>query len=223
MTGGHETPLYYAYAVQSGERRLFKRIGRSNKRPQWQELNVQGKITDPLPYPASRIVDSVWKGPVFVNPYRPGELYVLTETGVRVSQNGGASFDADAVLTQLVTGGSAYPLTPGFSGGDGTGVRFANRSDLNPMGALSDVAFLRDDPGVAAACSPYTGLFYKSNGKWTDLNSFIGRPVAPISSVAIDTTTIYFATEGRGVFRLIGYQNAERWLWAKRRAQSSRP
>jgi hypothetical protein len=136
---------------------------------QWLELNGQGNITDPQPYPPSRIVSSMWKGRVFVNLYCRGELYVLTEAGVQVSDDEGSSFVPDTALTQLVTSAGTYPLTPGFSGGGGRGVRIANRSDRNQMGALADMAFLRDDPDPVAAVSPYTGLFYKSAGDWQDL------------------------------------------------------
>jgi hypothetical protein len=91
------------------------------------------------------------------------------------------------------------------------------------MGALADMAFLREDPGVAVACSPHTGLFYKSCGRWLDLTSFLVSPRTPISSVAIDSSSIYFATESRGVFRLIGYDQAARYLWAKKLLQRLRP
>jgi len=218
VTGGHDNPLYFALASDaSGKLKLFKQNGWANGRTQWQELNVQGRIADPRPYPDSRILsdDHLWKGPVFVNPYNRDEIFVLTTGGVRVSQNGGAEFTLDKPLTALVNGGGAYPLTPAFPGGDPTGVRKANRSDLNAMGALADLAFLREDPSVAVASSPYTGLFYRSGGQWLDLAPFLPAIRTPISSVAIDTSSIYFATEGRGVFRLIGYSRAARYLWAK--------
>ena len=168
---------------------------------------MQGKITDPKPYPPGQVVTSVWKGPVFVNPYNSDELYVLTESGVKYSNDAGATFSTDSRLTQLITGNNAYPLTPGFTGGDRSGVRIANRSDRNQMGALADMAFLRDDPTLVVSVSPFTGLFYKKSGHWRDLSSYLMKPLTPISSVAIDSSTIYFATEGRGVFRLIGYRN----------------
>ena len=86
-----------------------------------------------------------------------------------------------------------------FPGGDDTGVRKANRSDLNAMGAVADMAFVRGNPSVAVACSPFTGLFYKpAAGSWVNLNTFLVTPRTPISSVAIEASTIYFAYEGRG-------------------------
>lgn len=87
------------------------------------------------------MVDSVFKGPVFVNPYNSAESYVLTATGIQVSENSGTSFAPDAKLTQLVTDSSAYPLFPGFSGDIDDNVRKTNRCNLNPMGALHQHGF----------------------------------------------------------------------------------
>jgi hypothetical protein len=217
VTGGHDNPLYFVLAIQRKLPKLFKENGWANGKVQWQELNVQGKLSDPQPYPFSNIPgDSLlYKGPIFVNPYNRDEIFVLTASGVRASKNGGSSFEPDAALTALVSGGNAYPIGSGFPGGDSSGVRIANRSSRNAMGALADVAFLRDNPDIAVACSPFTGLFYRSSGKWLDLSSFLISPKTPISSVAIDPSTIYFATEGRGLFRLIGYDRAGFYLWAK--------
>jgi hypothetical protein len=77
-TGGHDNPLYFALAIQSGKPKLFKQNGWANGKTQWQELNVQGKISDPQPYPESGILidTALWKGPVFVNPYNRDEIYV---------------------------------------------------------------------------------------------------------------------------------------------------
>ncbi len=213
VSGGHANPVYYAYTRQAGQGHLYRHgVG-----SQWQELNVQGKIADPTPYSDSQMVDSVFKGPVFVNPYNPAELYVLTATGVRVSEDSGTSFNPDTQLSQLITGNSTYRLLPGFAGDKAYNVRFTNRFNLNPMGALTSMAFRRDKPDTLVAASPYTGIFYKEGGgAWTDLNSFFPNPIAPISSVAIDSESIYFATEGRGIFRLIAYQNAGLYLWLQR-------
>ena len=86
-------------------------------------------------------------------------------------------------------------------------------------GTLSDMAFLRDDPGGTVD----GGLFYKSKDKWQDLRSFLIGPTMTISSVAIDPTSIYFATEGRGVFRLIAYQNASFYIWLRGLSRRMRP
>jgi len=209
VAGGHANPVYFAMATQRGSIKLFKKGGETRGKRQWLELNVQGKLSDATPYPVSGIVADpvLWKGPVFVNPYNADELFVLTSNGVQVTTTGGQSFASDVKLTALVTGSGSYQIGSAFSGGDTSGVRQANRSDRNAMGALSDMAFLRQDPSIAVASSPFTGLFYRKYNAWLDLNAYIPSPRTPISSVAVDSSTLYFATEGRGVFRLIGYSN----------------
>jgi hypothetical protein len=209
VTGGHANPVYFAMATQGGSVKLFRKGGAATGANQWLELNVQGKLSDPKPYPNSGILadPSLWKGPVFVNPYKADEIFVLTSNGIQVSNTQGESFAVDANLTALVTGSGTYAVGSVFSGGNSAGVRQANRSALNGMGALSDMAFLREDPTIAVASSPFTGLFYRKNNKWLNLSSYLLTPRAPISSVAVDPSTLYFATEGRGVFRLIGYSN----------------
>jgi hypothetical protein len=213
VAGGHVSPVYYVYAMQNGQGRLYRQPSNG----QWQEVNVLGNISDPTPYPNSQMVDSVYKGPVFVNPYNSAEIYVLTATGTQYSEDSGSSFQQDTQLTQFLTAGSTYPLSPGFAGDVGTNVRMTNRFDRNPMGALADMAFRSDKPSVIVAASPYTGVFCKCGGGWTDLNQFFDNPIAPISSVAVDSEDIYFATEGRGLFRIIGYQNAPFYSWLSMR------
>ena len=75
-------------------------------------------------------------------------------------------------------------------------MRKTNRCNLNPMGALTSMAFRRDKPDIVVAASPYTGIFCKCGSTdRTRLNSFFPNLIAPISSVAGDADSIYFATE----------------------------
>ena len=213
VAGGHVNPVYYVYALQHGQGHLYRQ-----NNGQWQEVNVLGNITDPTPYPNSQMVDSVYKGPVFVNPYNSAEIYVLTAAGIQASENSGASFTTDTQLTQLLTAGGSYPLSPGFSGDAANNVRMTNRFNLNPMGALTSMAFRSDKPSVIVAASPYTGIFCKCGGSaWTNMNTFFPNLIAPISSVAVDSNSLYFATEGRGLFRIIGYENAPFYDWLSTR------
>jgi hypothetical protein len=214
VAGGHAHPTYYVYADQSGELKLFKSTTALslNHPTQWQELNVQGNIQDAKPYPNSQLLVAAQDaaiphsyGPAFVNPYNLiGEIYALTGTGVRVSNDGGASFKPDPVLTSLITGNGKYPLTGTFAGGDSTGVRIASRAVF--LGTLSDMDFCRTDPSLAVAASPFTGVFYRDKQRqWHDLSSTLPTPHAPVSSVRIDCQAIYVGTEGGGVFRITGF------------------
>lgn len=77
------------------------------------------------------------------------------------------------------------------------------------MGTLSDMAFLRDNPQAVCASSPFTGVFYNSgDGVWRDLTRYLPGPFTPVSALGIDCEGIYVGTEGRGLMRITGYDNA---------------
>ncbi len=208
VSGGHAHPIFYVYAVQSGQPKLFKGSGLPPPNlTQWEELNVQGNVLQPKPFPPSGMLTGGMNGPAFVNPYNPYQIYALTGTGVQVSTDGGFSFQQDTILTSLLTGDGKYPLVGAFAGGNGAGVRIASRGV--GVGTLADMGFYRNNPNVAVAASPFTGVFYKdSSGKWHDLGQFLPRPFSPVSAVRMDCDAIYVATEGQSVMRITGYRNA---------------
>jgi hypothetical protein len=127
MSGGHTTPTFFVLAaLAGGGDHLYKTTGSpiSPDLTTWSELNVQGGVLQPKPWPDSGILDgSQTYGPVFPNPFNPAEVYVLTSTGVRVSEVGGLSFQTDTELTNLITANGKYPLTGQFAGGNSLGVR----------------------------------------------------------------------------------------------------
>lgn len=183
VAGGHSAPQYYVY----GNGQLFKRTG-SGIPSTWQPLSVQN------------VLERSQYGPAFVNPYDPNHLFLLTADGIKVSVDGGQSFRTDDVLTALVTDSGKFPLQAGFTGGNGTDILQA--SNGSPMGTLSHMAFDSNTPHAVVAASPYTGVFYsKGDGVWRSLWS----PHTSVSSVGIDAGSIYVATEGRGVVRIVGY------------------
>ena len=120
--------------------------------------------------------------------------------------NGGNRFDADNGLTDLLTGHGKYPLTGTFGGGNGDGVRIASRAVA--LATLSDMDFCRDNPKLAVASSPFTGVFYRSElGQWHDLSSQLPRPASPVSAVRMTCNEIYATTEGGGTFRITGFRS----------------
>ena len=205
VSGGHANPNYYLLAEQGGEAKLYKAEGEANS-TYWQELNVQGNVLQKLPWPASNILTgSKASGPVFVNPYDPTQLYVLTSQGVRVSTNSGFSFSTDSVLTNLITASNKYSLTGNFVGGDGENVRQSTRAV--PLGILSDMGFCRYNPKLAVAASLFSGVFFKDESDaWHDLTSLLPQPHGQVSSVRMDCEAIYVATEGGGIYRITGYR-----------------
>jgi len=193
VSGGHAKPTFFVYAVQSAAGHLFK--GTSNL-ASWTEVTVPGNM----------LAGSATYGPVFVNPYNPLQIYVLTDGGVRVSQDGGQTFVLDSVLTNLITANGIYPLTGKFSGGDSFGVRIATRAVL--LGTLADMDFRRDDPRLAVAASAFSGAMFKDKaGKWHDLTPLLQKPLSSVSSVRIDCDAIYVSTEGGGTTQISNYEN----------------
>ena len=210
VAGGHAKPVVYVMTPPYTSSRLFKATG---VRPTpfgplttWTLLNVRGTVLDPTPFPASGILDgSGTFGPVFVNPYNADELYVLTNAGVMVSENGGFSFKPDTALTQLIQGRGKYQLTGIFSGGDFATAKLGSRAVA--MGTLANVSFYRGNPRIAVAASPFTGVFFKDEaGAWHDLSGILPQPVSSVSDARLDGANIYVSTEGAGVIEILDYR-----------------
>jgi hypothetical protein len=210
VTGGHSSPLFLVLANQGGALRLFRSLGGPpfQQLSQWLELNVQGNVLQPQPYPASQVLDGALLGPVFVNPYDFYEIYVLTGTGVRYSTTGGFSFSTDQDLTDLITAGGQYPLVGNFTGNNGPNIDltagYATPFGNQSHGSLSAMAFSRKRPGEVVAASPFTGVFFRqgSTAKWVDLSKSLPTPLAPITGLAINDYTIYVALKGRGLLAI---------------------
>jgi hypothetical protein len=193
VAGGHNSPIYYAYARETGGLALYKQVGSSGP---WQRLNISGLLGDGT------------YGPAFINPYDGNHLLALTYTGVKVSTDGGLSFRDDTVLTALLTGSGTYPLTGHFWLDLGTPL--SKGVGYGPvLSTLAHVSFMRDDPQQVVAASPFTGAFYAADGStWQNLNSYLPQPESVISAVGIDREAIYLATIGRDVVRIVDYQHA---------------
>ena len=192
VSGGHRSPTYFAYA----NGRLYRSEG-----SRWRILP---NLSDGHPF---EILPGNQFGPVFVDPFDPKVVFVLAKDGVKSSQDGGDTFTNDLELTRLITENGKYPVTVGELTGNGRGVVLATRA--NSSATLAQVAFDREHPGFAAACSPFTGVMVTDgHGKWKSLRKYLPSPLPPIVSIAIANDAIYCASEGRGVFRIVNYREA---------------
>jgi hypothetical protein len=197
VSGGHDSPIYYAYTEQGGGV-LYKR---SSPAAGWQPVLSGLMIGSPF-------------GPAFVDPYNADRLYVLTPSSVKVSLKGGTSFQDETVLTNLLTGAGKFLLPGVFFGLNGLNLPILGRA--NAMSTLSHMAFNRDRPGEVVAASPFTGVFYnRGDGTWLDLTASLPRPLSPVSSVGADYTGIYVGTEGRGIFRATTFHSLRLFLESK--------
>jgi hypothetical protein len=196
VAGGHAHPSYYLYADDSGTLKLFKRTGTlpPPNQTSWQPLNVSG------------LLDGAFHGPAYVNPYDPSRLLVLTDTGTKMSSDGGFSFQDAPVINSLITGSGRFPLTGSFAGGNNAHVVIGGKTSL---ATLVDVAFSREHPEEMLIASPFTGVFYSSgDGHWRDLSAYLPQPRTPVSAVGMDCEAAYVAMEGRSVVRIRGYRDA---------------
>ncbi|MGH9845423.1 MAG: WD40/YVTN/BNR-like repeat-containing protein [Blastocatellia bacterium] len=198
VSGGHTQTAIYVYAEQSGRVRLYRRASAQppTVKTTWVELTVPGNL-----------LTGSARGPLFVNPYSPNHLLVLTDVGVKVSINSGVSFQSDDVLTALITGSGKFRLTGSYWGGNDNNVIIAGRA--NPMATLAHVAFSRDTLREMVVAAPFVGVFYSDGDRWRDLTPALPRPRTPVSSVAIDAQSIYAATEGRSLVQITNYRGAK--------------
>jgi len=169
VSGSPAAPIYYSYGNDGSGLALSKWDG-----TKWNKLAV------------TNLMSSTSYGPAFVNPFDPKILYVITQTGILVSNNGGNSFTVDPVLTNLAKG----------------------LSGTQPLNTLSNIAFNYDNPTVHAACANWGGIFHRrKDGTWNNLSGLLPSPSSPIISVGIDNENIYVATDGRGLWKITNYKN----------------
>jgi len=208
-SGGHQNPVYYLYTENdlATERKLFRRSGAGAT---WKEIVAIG--SDLLPYPSHPVFGTTSYGPAFVNPYDRNHLLVITVKGIKVSHDGGTTFQDDPVLTALITGSGKYPLTGDYrlTGNFRVGRNVTIATRAAQFATLSQVAFYRDDPAKLAVAAPYTGGFYRDEacGYWQSLTPYLPRPFTAVSSVGIDHQGIYVAMEGRSIHRIGAYEFA---------------
>lgn len=211
VSGGHANPTYYILCVQNGNTRIFKRKKSDSN---WTSITTMNNLAiNPLVIGLDRDGYPVRTefGPIFINPFKPEQIYVSCKDGIYYSNDGGATaFTKDIKLTDLVAGTNpvtnkfSYPIDRAFSGGNGSGVCWSTQA--NGMCPLSSMSFNRTAPEQIAASSPFTGVFYKNGSKsWTNLSYLLPKPFTPVSSVNINTDGIFITTEGRGFLLIKNY------------------
>ena len=194
VSGGHLDPTIFILVADNNTFQIRKR---KSSETSWTLL----------PSPASRIVSRAQFGPLFVNPFDPSMIYVACTDGIYYYDKTQNLFLPETRLTELISENGKYSIAQPFNGGKGGPGEFTILGTrANAMGALSSMAFNPDNPDQIVCSSPFTGVFYKDGSKpWRDLSYLLPRPFTPISSLAFtSSSSIYVATEGRGLF-LIKY------------------
>ena len=151
-----------------------------------------------------------------MNPYDSRTIFAVAtdqahpEGAVFLSLNGGATFDADEVLTALLTNSGSYRLgiTDIIPLAAEVGSTFHGGQMFNP----SHIAFSPANSSYVAVCSPVTGVFFANTARgclgvrppspgpsWQTITPFLPNPYSYISAAGFDTGRLYVATQGRGL------------------------
>jgi hypothetical protein len=206
-SGGHTSTVFFVTAQdQQGTITLYKRsLGPGAGGLTWKPILTQIVRSAGTPY-----------GPVFVSPYDSRTIFAVAtdpahpEGAVFLSLNGGATFDADEVLTALLTNSGSYKLgiTDIISLAAEVGSTFHGGLMLNP----SHIAFSPAISSYVAVCSPVTGVFFANTARgclgvrpsspgppWQTITPFLPDPYSYISAAGFDSGQLYVATQGRGL------------------------
>ena len=197
-TGPAASPTFYALAGACQgftPDRLFRFTGTSTSGT-WQQL------TPPV------AGSGVGFGILGVDRANPNRLFVsvVTPTGARLfrSANGGTNWTADTVLDTLMTGGGVYRARARRGPVDFT--------NFAPYVQPSLLSFDPSDVNTLVAGARDAGVFLTRDGgatwsKITDNSGSTNNPVVPRPNFAYydkecGQSTVYLATQGRGVWRV---------------------
>jgi hypothetical protein len=206
VSGGHAGTHYFALVREQSGLSLFERKDiQIRVRPGW--VRVFAGVID---WTTQCSGFQGWYGPVFVNPYDASKVYLLTPSGVKVSQRdlqGNLIFFDDPILTNLITASGSFPIVREFCGGNPAQVPIASRT----LGAstLAHVSFFRDAPTRTVIASPFVGGFYDNgDGIWRSFSNLLPR--GPLWAVRLDNDNAYFGFAGRSVGRVSSPGDADR-------------
>ena len=194
-SGGHDSPVFYVSDSEvpgnetmalHGQQRLWKWTAGMSA---WQLLIPGNKVTPPVGAPglAQRF---------FVDPYRPGRIYVLDKNHVWRSEDGGSHWNIETSLENNLTQNGAFPF------------------DFTPVNdGTAQAVLLRDmnfDPvhtNYRFAVGP-AGVFYTRDGtNWDHLLLSSASGIQPSNSTYDSVSdscnrSLYVSTTDRGLLRL---------------------
>ena len=217
VSNGHTNPVFYVETSGPvGEvYRMDYSEGMDWNTTVWRKLGgIAGGVGAKIPNTPNKFWGGqIGIGPLYVNPYDPNRLFVVTDKGVMRSPATGTVtettiFQLDEVLTALLTQSGTYDVTACFGGGDRSGTYVDQRATARYV--LAQMAFNRENPLHVLAGSAVSGLFVAMEKTgWHSLTEYLPQPFSMISAVAIEGQTAYAALEGRGLWRFLNYQGSK--------------
>ncbi|MEP7266639.1 MAG: hypothetical protein ABI844_03355 [Saprospiraceae bacterium] len=123
----------------------------------------------------------------FVNPFNPNLMYVIDLSGIRRSDNGGASWVLDNILDSLVSENKTFKYN-----GDNS--------------LIQDIAFSRDQPNIRFVIANSGVYMATNNFDWRRLMNSTAMPSNPFAGSFDDISdqcdrSLYVATNGRGILK----------------------
>jgi len=207
VSNGHVSPVFYVTTTVGGVVQVFRR---ATGETAWTQLQGIG---------AAVLPGNADYGPLYVDPYDPSHIFVLTADGIRVPVIApgtvlGATtpFVRDLELSAVVTNSGQYPLSVAFAGGNRRDVVWASQAGFFPKAVAGQLAFSPSARGATLVAAPLTGLFFQAGWleHWQSLTPALPTPHTMVSTATMaDDFYAYVGFEGRGVGRVANYRQAK--------------
>jgi hypothetical protein len=184
-SGGHSAPVVYA-----GDPGIGPNDGRNHALTLWKwapgMANWQQIVPSPTGTAPAKSATNATR--FFADPYDPNVVYIIDQSAIKRSDDGGATWNVDTSLDTVATENHAFANTGDFA-------------------VIKDMVFARGEPGTRFAVGN-AGVFYTLNGtnwfRYLATSAFPSHPVSayfdPISDPC--DRALYVALDGRGIVRL---------------------
>jgi hypothetical protein len=187
-SGGHGAPMLYVgdpSASTDGDRTHFLTLwkwtpGATN----WQQI-----VPSPSSTPAGKTAANAHR--FYVDPFNPNTIYLLDDTAMKRSDDGGATWQVDASLDDMVTEHHRYSYF----------------TDDSVIPVIKDMIFVRGEDKTRFAVGN-AGVFYTLDGTdWSRLLSTSALPSHPVAAYFDDISdpcdrALYVGFAGRGILRI---------------------
>jgi len=189
-SGGHTAPVLYAGDPASGLNdtrthymTLWKWTPSSNPRQHsiWEQI-----VPSPSSTPAGKTAANAHR--FYVDPYNPNTIYLMDDSAMKRSDDGGVTWQVDTSLDNAITEDHRYSYTGDYS-------------------VIKDIIFVRGEDKTRFAVGN-AGVFYTLDGTtWRRLLSTSALPSHPVAAYFDNISdpcdrALYVGLAGRGILRI---------------------